>query len=100
MILDCSGPITLGHATAALRKAVREAVQDGASKVVVNLGDMSFMDSSGLGELLSGHLLLKNNGGKLVLLNAPKKIQRLIEITKTGILFEFFDDEQKALEGC
>ena len=99
-VLDCSGNLILGTATEGLRKAIHQAVQDDTSKVVVNLGDVSRIDSSGLGELMNGYLHVKNHGGKLVLLRATNKIQRLIELTKTAVLFEFFDDEQKALEGC
>jgi anti-sigma B factor antagonist len=99
-VLDCSGNVVLGPSTEALRKAIHQAAQEGTSKVVVNLGDVSSIDSSGLGELISGYVHVKNNGGKLVLLRATKKLQKLIELTKTDVLFEFFDDEQKALEGC
>jgi anti-sigma B factor antagonist len=99
-VLDCNGPITLGPATASLRKAFREAVQDGTLKVILNLRDVSYIDSSGIGEMISSQLYAKNYGSKLVLLNATKKFQRMMELTKTGIIFEYFYDEQKALEGC
>ena len=99
-ILDCSGKLVLGPATEALRKAIHQAVQKGNSKIIVNLGNVSRIDSSGLGELMNGYLHVKNHGSKLVLLKATNKIRRLIELTKTAVLFDFFDDEQKALEGC
>ena len=99
-VLDCSGKLMIGPATASLSKAIREAVQEGTSKVILNLGDVSYIDSSGFGELIGGHLYAKNQGSKLVLLNVTRKIQRLMELTKTGIIFEYFNDEQKALEGC
>ena len=57
-VLDCSGELILGPATAALRKSIREAVQDGTSKVVLNLGDVSQIDSSGFRELINSHLHL------------------------------------------
>jgi anti-sigma B factor antagonist len=98
-ILDCSGRLTLGPATAALRKSVREAVQDGYSKVVLNLGDVSYIDSSGIGELISCYTHVKNQGGNLSLLNLTEKIHTLLVVTKLLVIFDVFDDEQKALEG-
>lgn len=99
-VLDCKGPITLGPATATLRDAIREAVKDGTSKVVLNLGDVPYVDSSGIGELISGHIHVKNKGGKLPLLNLTKKINQLLAIAKLLTIFEVFEDEAKALEGC
>ena len=99
-VLDCSGPITLGPATAALRKAIRDAVQDGTSKVVLNLGSVSYIDSGGIGELISSFVHIKNQGGNLSLLNLTEKIQKLLVIAKLLVVFDVFDDEQKALEGC
>jgi len=99
-VLDCSGPITLGPATAALRKAIREAVQDGTPKVVLNLGDVPYVDSGGIGELVSGYVHVKNQGGNLPLLNLTKKIHSMLVIAKLIVIFDVFDDEEKALEGC
>jgi anti-sigma B factor antagonist len=99
-VLDCRGELIIGPATEALSKAIHEAVQDGTLKVILNLCNVSYIDSSGYGELIGGHLYTKNLGSKLILLNATKKILRLMELTKTGIIFEYFNDEQKALEGC
>ena len=99
-VLDCSGSIYLGPATAALREAIREAVQDEASKVVLNLANVTSMDSCGLGELISGYVHVTNNGGKLVLLNIPERIEMLIGRMRLKIVLDVYDDEQKALEGC
>ena len=99
-VLDLRGKLIAGTATEALRKTVREAVQGDTHKVVVNLKNMSFMDSVGFGELIIGYNYVCNHGGKMVLLNVSMKYKTLIEIAKTPIAFEFFDDEQKALEGC
>jgi anti-sigma B factor antagonist len=99
-VLDCNGKLTLGHATATLRNVVREAVKNGALKIILNLKNVPYIDSSGIGEMISSQLYAKNYGSKLVLLNATKKFQRMMELTKTGIIFEYFYDEQKALEGC
>lgn len=99
-ILDCRGPITLGPATAALRQAIREAVQDGPSKTVLNLGDVPYIDSTGIGELISGFVHAKNHGGNMVLLNLTKKINELLFIAKLLTVFDVYDDEEKALKGC
>jgi anti-sigma B factor antagonist len=98
-ILDCSGPITLGPATAALRNGIREAVKDGTAKVVLNLKDVPYIDSSGIGELISSHVHAKNQGCSLPLLNLDPKVHKLLVIAKLLVIFDIFDDEKKALEG-
>jgi len=100
IVLDCSGKLTLGSATATFREAIREAVRDGTSKVILNLDKVTHMDSSGLGEIVWGYTHVTNRGGKLVLLNMSKKIQTMISLEKLMFVFDMFDDEQKALEGC
>jgi len=99
-VLDCSGKLTLGPATLALRKAIREAVHDGALKVVLNLKDVSDLDASGLGEMISGYTHLISHGGKLVFLNPSEKVYQFYIDARLLCVFEFLDDEQKALEGC
>ena len=99
-VLDCSGSITLGPDTAALREAIREAVKDGTAKVVMNLGNVAYIDSAGIGELISGFVHVKNQGGSLPLLNLTKKINELLVIAKLLTIFDVFEDEAKALEGC
>jgi anti-sigma B factor antagonist len=99
-ILDCKGKLILGQPTAALRDAVRDAVQDGTLKVVLNLADVSYIDSSGIGEMISGYVHVKNLGGNLSLLSLKEKFHRLLIIAKLLAIFDVYDDEQKALEGC
>ncbi len=99
-VLDCSGELTLGPATAAVRKAVREAIQDGTKKLVLNLGKVTYIDSAGIGELISSYTHVKNQGGSLSLLNLTKKINTLLVITKLITVFETFEDEKSALAGC
>ncbi len=99
-ILDCNGPLTLGPATAALRNAVREAIKDGASKIILNLKDVPYIDSSGIGEMISGFVHVRNQGGNLPLLNLNQKVHTLLVIAKLLVIFDIYDDEQKALEGC
>ena len=99
-ILDCRGKLILGPATATLRKTIREAVEDGTSKIVLNLADVSYIDSSGIGEMIAGYVHVKNSGGNMPLLNLNEKLHKLLVIAKLLVIFDVFDDEQKALEGC
>ena len=99
-VLDCSGPITIGPAAQALRKAVREAVQDGTSKIVLNLGDVPYTEDAGTAELISSWVHVKNQGGSLSLLNVAPKVLKWLVVGKLTEVFDIYDDEQKALEGC
>ncbi len=96
-ILDCSGKITLGEGTMAIRNTVREVLKNGGKKIVLNLGDVNYIDSSGIGELVSTYTTVTNQGGQLKLLNLTKKIQELLQITKLLTVFSVYDNEQKAI---
>jgi anti-sigma B factor antagonist len=97
-ILDCSGKITLGEGTMAIRNTVREALKNGGKKIVLNLADVNYIDSSGIGELVSSYTTVTNSGGKLVLLHLTKKIHELLAITKLLTVFQVFDSESAAIE--
>jgi anti-sigma B factor antagonist len=96
-ILDCSGKITLGEGTMSIRNTVRDVLQSGAKKIVLNLADINYIDSAGVGELVSTFTTTVNNGGKLKLLNLTKKVQELLTITKLLTVFDVFTDEKAAL---
>jgi anti-sigma B factor antagonist len=96
-ILDCSGKITLGEGTMSIRNTVRDVLQGGAKKIVLNLADINYIDSSGVGELVSTYTSVVNGGGQLKLLSLTKKIRELLTITKLLTVFETFDDEKAAL---
>jgi anti-sigma B factor antagonist len=96
-ILDCSGKIMLGEGTMAVRNSVREVLKNGGKKIVLNLGDVNYIDSSGIGELVSSFTTVTNQGGQLKLLNLTKKIQELLAITKLLTVFQVYDDERAAL---
>lgn len=96
-ILDCSGPITLGAGTMSVRNTVREIVQSGGKKIVLNLADVAYIDSSGVGELVSTYTTVANNGGQLKLLNLTKKNRELLAITKLLTVFDVSDNEQTIL---
>ncbi len=97
-IVDCSGRITLGEGSVVLRDAVRELLAKGDKKILLNLGDVNYIDSSGIGELVSAYTTVKNQGGELKLLNLTKKVHDLLQITKLYTVFDVKDDEAAAVK--
>ncbi|MBP1610428.1 MAG: anti sigma b factor antagonist RsbV [Acidobacteria bacterium] len=96
-ILDCSGKITLGEGTMAVRNTVRDILKANGKKIILNLADVNYIDSSGIGELVSTYTTVTNSGGQLKLLNLTKKIHELLAITKLLTVFQVFENEQAAL---
>jgi anti-sigma B factor antagonist len=96
-IVDVVGRITLGEGASALRETIRGLVAKGQKKILLNLGEVSYIDSSGIGELVSGFTTVTNNGGTLKLLNLTKRVQDLLQITKLYTVFEVFDRESTAV---
>lgn len=96
-ILDISGKITLGEGTMTVRNTVRDILKDKGNKIVLNLADVNYIDSSGIGELVSTYTTVTNSGGQLKLLNLTKKIHELLQITKLLTVFQVFDDERAAI---
>ena len=96
-VLDCSGQIKLGEGTMAIRSTVRDILKAGVKKIVLNLADVSYIDSAGVGELISTYTTVVNSGGKLKLLNLTKKIRDQLSITKLLTIFDVSDDEKALL---
>ena len=96
-IVDCSGRITLGEGSVILRDTVRELLSKGQKKILLNLGEVTYIDSSGIGELVSAFTTVKNSGGELKLLNLTKKVHDLLQITKLYTVFDVRDDEASAI---
>ena len=96
-IMDCSGRITLGEGSVTLRDSVRDLLAKGSKKILLNLGDVSYIDSSGIGELVSAFTTVRNQGGDLKLLNLTKKVHDLLQITKLYTVFDVKDDEASAV---
>ncbi len=96
-ILDLSGRITLGEASGTLRDTIRDLVAEEQTNLLLNLGEVSYIDSSGLGELVGAFATVANRGGRLKLLNPQKKVSDLIQITKLISVFETFSSEAEAL---
>jgi anti-sigma B factor antagonist len=96
-ILDLGGRITLGEESGRLRDAVREIIVKGSKMIIVNLGEVSYIDSAGLGELVSAFTAVKKAGGELKLLNVTKNINDLLVITKLVTVFDVSDNEAAAV---
>ena len=96
-IVDLSGRITLGEGSVLLRDLVRDLVTKGQRKILLNLGDVTYIDSSGIGELVSAFTTVRNQGGELKLLNLTKKVHDLLQITKLYTVFDVKDDEAAAV---
>ncbi len=96
-ILDCSGKITLGEGTMAVRNTVRDILKENGKKIILNLADVNYIDSSGIGELVSTYTTVTNAGGQLKLLSLTKKIHELLQITKLLTVFQVFDSEEAAV---
>ena len=98
-ILDLSGRITLGEGSVTLRDTIRDVLAKGSKHILLNLGDVSYIDSSGIGELVSAFTTTKNQGGELKLLHLTKKVHDLLQITKLYTVFDVKDDETAAVKG-
>ena len=96
-VVDVAGRITLGEGSSALRDTLRELVSKNQKKILLNLGEVSYIDSSGIGELVSGFTTVTNNGGQLKLLNLAKRVKDLLQITKLYTVFDVHEDEAEAV---
>ena len=96
-VVDAPARITAGEAATSLRDTIRGLASGGRKKLLVNLADTSYMDSSGIGELVSAFTTLANQGGVMKLLKLTKRVEDLLQSTKLYTVFEVYDDEAKAL---
>jgi anti-sigma B factor antagonist len=96
-VMDISGRITLGEGCSQLREMIRDQVSKGNRRVLLNLADVTYIDSSGIGELVSAFTSVTGQGGQLKLLNLTKKVHDLLQITKLYTVFDVHDDEAKAI---
>lgn len=96
-VIDATGRITLGEGASTFRDTIRDLATKGNKKLLVNLGDVSYIDSSGIGEMVSGFTTVTNHGGQLKLLSLSKRVKDLLQITKLYTVFEVFDDEASAV---
>lgn len=96
-VIDAAGRITLGEGASTFRETLRAMIAKGDRKLLLNLADVTYIDSSGIGELVSGFTTVTNQSGQLKLLNLTKRVQDLLQITKLYTVFEVFDDEAAAV---
>ena len=96
-IIDLSGKISLGEGCALLRRTIRELLENGQTRILLNLGDVNYIDSSGIGELVSGFTAVRNRQGELKLLNLTKKVNDLLQLTKLFTVFDVYTDEGTAV---
>ena len=96
-VVDVEGRIVLGEGSITLRDTVRDLLGKGQKKILLNLGDVSYIDSSGIGELVSGFTTVTNAGGQLHLLNLTKRVKDLLQITKLLTIFAVHEDEAEAI---
>ena len=96
-VLDLSGKIVLGEGDMQVRERIKDLLADGQRKILLNLGDITYIDSAGLGALISSYTTTKREGGQLKLVNLTKRIQDLLAITKLITVFDTYDDEKTAI---
>jgi anti-sigma B factor antagonist len=96
-VVDAAGRITLGEGASTFRDMIRDLAAKGNKKILVNLGDVSYIDSSGIGEMVSSFTTVTNHGGQLKLLSLTKRVKDLLQITKLYTVFEVFEDEASAV---
>ncbi len=96
-VLDLAGAVRIGEGSIALRNAVRGLVEEGKNKILLNLGRVNYMDSTGIGELIANYTTVSRQGGQLKLLNLTDKIQNLLVITKLLTVFDVYETEADAL---
>lgn len=98
MILDLKGKITLGEGDEALKDKINSLILQGHKKMLLNFGDVPYIDSAGLGEIVRTYTTVSRQGGQLKLVNLTKRITDLLSITKLLTVFETFDNEPEALK--
>ena len=96
-VLDLKGRLRIGGGTVALHKSIRSLVDEGKTQILLNLTGVTYIDSSGLGELVSSQATLSNNGGEIKLAHLTERLRELMTITKLLSVFDVYDDEPKAL---
>jgi anti-sigma B factor antagonist len=98
LVLDLTGPITIGEGNIDLHRMIRSLVEQNEKRILLNLGDVTYIDSSGLGELVAGYTSVERNGGEMKMVNLTKRVTELMMITKLLTVFDVFDDEATAIK--
>src|SRR4029077_20056720 len=98
LAIECNGRIVFGEESSLLRDDVKKAIADGAKRIVLNLGEVNYIDSGGLGTLVALHTTAHNAGGTIKLANLTKRVGDLLQVTKLLTVFEMHNSEYEALE--
>ena len=96
-VLNLNGRITLGEGSVQIRDAIRDLIGKGQKRILLDLGEVNYIDSSGLGELVSAYTTVKNQGAALKLLKLTRKVHDLLQLTKLYTVFDIYDDEATAI---
>ncbi len=96
-VIDLSGRITMGEAAGSLRDTIKDLLANDHKNIVLNMADVTYIDSSGLGELVGAFATANNRGGRLKLLGLQKRVHELMHLTKLLSVFETFEDETAAI---
>jgi anti-sigma B factor antagonist len=96
-VVVISGKLTLGEGTSTLRDTIHVLAEGGSGRILLNMADVTYIDSSGIGELVAAHTAVTNLGGDIKLLNLEKRVHDLLKVTKLYTVFEVFEDEASAL---
>lgn len=97
-ILDIDGNLRIGEGSVVLHKAIRGLLENGQNQILLNLAHVAYIDSSGLGELVAGHVALRKSGGRIKLLHLTQRVRELMMITKLLTVFEGYESESEALD--
>lgn len=97
VVLHLMGPITLGQATSKFRELIHDTLESGKKKILLNMSDVYYLDSSGLGELVAAYTTVTRHGGKLKLMKLTRRVQDVVQLTKVYRIFDVFQDEDTAV---
>jgi anti-sigma B factor antagonist len=97
-ILDIEGNLRIGEGSAVLQKAIRRLLAEGQNQILLNLGEVAYIDSSGLGELVAAHVAASKSGGEIKLLHLTQRVRELMTITKLVTVFESYETESGAVD--
>jgi anti-sigma B factor antagonist len=96
-VVDLSGPLILGDGTTGLREQIRALLAKGSKLILLNLNGVPYIDSCGIGELVSSFTAVRREGGDLKLVKLEKKVHGVLQLTKLHTIFEVYDDEATAV---
>jgi anti-sigma B factor antagonist len=97
LVVDCTGRIVFGEESSLLRETVKKAITEN-NRIVMNLGEVNYIDSGGLGTLVALHTTAQNAGGTIKLANLTKRVGDLLQVTKLLTVFDVYDSEAEAIE--